>query len=245
MIRSLWRSKRRRMRRKDITNGSEGSAGRMVTLFDPNSAASEAYRTLRTNLLYAYVDDPPKAIVITSPGPKEGKSTVCANLGVVLAQASKSTLIMDCDFRKPALHKFFGLRNLHGVVEVLGGERGLQEVWAEPVEGLKVVPVGHIPPNPTELLGTRRFSEFLAEVRQDFDNVLIDAPPTGLVSDPAILAAQGDGVLLTLDAQSTRKGAVRRAMHNLEAVGANVLGTVMNNIKAPQGGYSYYGQVYE
>ncbi len=113
------------------------------------------------------------------------------------------------------------------------------------MEGLKVVSVGHIPPNPTELLGTRRFSKLLVDVRQDFDYVLSDAPPAGLVSDPAILAAQGDGVLLVLDAQGTRKGAVRRAMRDLEAVGANVLGTVMNNTKAPQGGYTYYGHAYE
>jgi len=160
---------------------------------------------------------------------------------VVLAQAGKNVLIVDCDFRKPVMHRFFGMRNLYGVVDVLVGERKLEEVGAEPVKGLKVIPVGYIPPNPTELLGAPRFSELLASFREEFDYVLVDAPPVGLVSDPAILATQGDGVLLISDAQNTRKGSVRQAMRSLEVVGANVLGTVMNNVETSKGGYYHYG----
>src|SRR5215217_2944900 len=222
-------------------------AGLLVTALDPTSAAAEAYRTLRTNLLYgAFLDEPAKVIVLTSPGPGEGKSTTCANLGVVLAQAGKNTLILDCDFRKPVLHRLFGVRNVRGVVDALAGERKLQENWKEPMEGLKVVTVGPVPPNPTELLGTRRFSELLASLREEFDYVLIDAPPVGMVSDPAILATQGDGVLLVSDAQNTRKGSVRQAMRSLEAVGAPVLGTVMNNVEVPKGdNYYYYGYAHK
>jgi len=184
--------------------------------------------------------------VLTSPGPGEGKSTTCANLGVVLAQAGKNTLILDCDFRKPVIHRLFGFRNVRGVVDALAGERKLQDNWKEPMEGLKVVTVGPIPPNPTELLGTRRFSELLASLREEFDYVLIDAPPVGMVSDPAILATQGDGVLLISDAQNTRKGSVRQAMRSLEAVGAPVLGTVMNNVEVPKGdNYHYYGYAHK
>jgi capsular exopolysaccharide synthesis family protein len=221
---------------KDRRSGEELS-GRLVTALDPGSAASEAYRGLRTNLLYALVDNPPKVIVLTSFGPGEGKSTTCANLGVMLAQAAKSTLILDCDFRKPVIHKFFELRNVHGVVDVLVGESSLQEVWEEPQEGLKVVPVGPIPLKPAEMAGSQRFSELLASVRKEFDYVLIDASPVGLVSDPAIIATQGDGVLLVLDAQNTRKSAVRQAKRSLEAVGANILGTVMNNVKVSKETY--------
>src|SRR5215211_5185279 len=184
--------------------------GRLVTALDPTSAAAEAYRTVRTNL------------------------------GVVLAQAGKNTLILDCDFRKPVIHRLFSFRNIRGVVDALAGERKLQENWKEPMEGLKVVPVGPVPPNPTELLGTRRFSELLASLREEFDYVLIDAPPVGMVSDPAILATQGDGVLLVSDAQNTRKGSVRQAMRSLEAVGAPVLGTVMNNVETSEAGYYHY-----
>ena len=217
---------------------------RLITLLAPNDGASEAYRKVRTNLLYAFVDQSPKAIMLTSPGPGEGKSTTCANLGVVLAQAAKSTLILDCDLRKPVIHKYFGLRNLRGIVDLLVGECPLQEVWKEPVEGLKVVPAGPVPPNPAEILGSQRFSKFLAAIREEFDYVLIDTSPVGPVSDPAILAPQADGVLLVIDAQNTRKGAGREAVHSLEAIGANVLGAVMNNVRVTKG-EGYYGYAYE
>jgi len=185
-----------------------------------------------------------KAIVVTSPGQAEGKSTTCANLGVVLAQAAKNTLVIDCDLRKPVIHKIFGLRNTKGMMSVLAEGYSLQEVRAEPEEGLTVLPVGPVPLNPAEVLSSQRFSEFLASVREEFDYVLIDASPIGLVSDPAIIATQGDGVLLVLDAQKTRKGAIRQARRTLDAVGANVLGIVVNNINVDEESY-YYGYGYK
>src|SRR5215218_342916 len=243
MIRSFRRAESHQTR-KETSKSEYLSSERLITVLDPHDPASEDYRSLRTNLLYAFVDNPPKVIVLTSHGPGEGKSTTCANLGVVLAQAGKNVLILDCDFRKPIIHRFFGLRNVVGVVDVLAGERKLQDVGAEPAKGLRVMPVGHIPPNPTELLGARRFSELLASLREELDYVLIDAPPVGLVSDAAIVATQGDGVLLVSDAQHTRKGSVRQAMRSLEAVGARVLGTVMNNVKVSTSEYFYYEYAY-
>jgi receptor protein-tyrosine kinase len=239
MILSRQRTKRRQAKEAQ----SSDLSGRLVTYLDAQGPASEDYRTLRTSLLYALVDEPPRLIVATSPGPMEGKSTTCANLGVVLAQANKSTLVVDCDLRKPVLHKIFGLKNLWGIVNVLVGERGLEEVLQQPaarLEGLKVVTSGPPPPDPAALLSSRRFSNFLEEARRDFDYVLVDAPPTELVSDPATIAAQADGVLLVFDAQNTRKGAVRQSVRNLESVGANVLGTVMNNVQASRRGYYRY-----
>jgi receptor protein-tyrosine kinase len=214
----------------------------LATVLETNGVAAEAYRTLRTNLLHAAVDDPPKVVVITSGAPREGKTSTCANLAVTLAQVGKNTLAIDCDLRKPELHRYFGLRNLLGVVDVLVGQRSLQVVGEEPVEGLKVVPAGPIPPNPVELLDSRRFAEFLAGVREGFDYVLLDTPPLGPVSDAAILAAQGDGVLLVVDAQKTRKVSIRRSMRSLQAIGANVIGTVVNNAKVAEKGY--YGDGY-
>jgi capsular exopolysaccharide synthesis family protein len=212
-----------------------------VTLREPDSVASEAFRRVRTNLFYALVDDPPKAIVVTSAQHREGKSTVCANLGVVLAQAEKNTLMVDCDLRKPVLHKMFGERNIRGVVNVLAGELSLQDAWWEPLAGLKVVSSGPVPLYPAELLTSRRFAEFLHQAREEFDYVVLDAPPTLAVADAAIIAAQGDGVLFVLDAQNTPKRTVRRAIRSLEAVGANVLGTVMNNIEgSPRALYKGY-----
>jgi succinoglycan biosynthesis transport protein ExoP len=207
----------------------------LVALHDPTGAASEAYRMLRTNLIYARVDTTPKVIVLTSVGRNEGKSITTANLGVTLAQAGKNTLILDCDLRKPAQHKIFSTRSIGGLIDVLVGERDLQEVWQEPIPGLKLMPAGAPPPNPAEMLTSRRLADFLGQMRQKFDYVLVDTPPVGYASESLALAAIGDGVLLVLDCKHTRKGALRQALRRLENVGANVLGTVMNKYDAPKG----------
>ena len=223
------------------TSKVDDLSGLLVTALDPAGAASEAYRTLRTNLLHAFVDAPPKVIVMVSPGSKEGKSTVCANLGVALAQADKNTLIMDCDLRRPSIHKFFGLRNYRGVVDILAHEHDLLEC-EQPLPGLTVAPSGPVPPNPSELLDSKRFAQLVDDARRQFDYVLIDSSPAELFSDAAILAIQGDGVMLVLDAESTSKRSIRRAVSSLRSVGANVLGTVMINVEAPKGAHYYrYG----
>jgi capsular exopolysaccharide synthesis family protein len=218
---------------------------RLVTISEPYSPASEAYRTLRTNLLYTHVDNPPKVLVISSPGPREGKSTICANLGVVLAQLKKNVLMIDCDLRRPVLHKILGLRNLLGLVNVLAEEHSPQEVWHEPLAGLRVLTVGPIPPNPADLLSSQRFAEFIRQATGEFDYVLIDSSPIEVVSDYAVLATLSDGVLLVIDAQTTRKAAVRRSIRRLETVGANMLGTVLNNVKVSQEHYDYSSYSYE
>ena len=223
---------------KDELNGFPET---LVAIQDPSGTASEAYRMLRTNLIYARVDEPPKVIVLTSAGRDEGKSTTVANLGVSLAQAGKNTLILDCDLRRPSQHDIFRMRNIMGLVDVLMGEMEPQEIWHEPIPNLKLIPTGAPPPNPAEILTSRRLTEFLGRVRQEFDYVLVDTPPMGLVSEAAALAANGDGVLLVLDSQHTRKGSLRQALRRLRSVGANVLGTVMNKYEAPRGSISDTG----
>jgi capsular exopolysaccharide synthesis family protein len=221
-----------------------GSSESLITVVDPANVASEAYRTLRTSLLHARVDPPPKVIVATSPDIGDGKSTLCANLGVVLAQAGKNVLIVDCDFRRPRIRGIFGLDDgegspSKGLSDVLAGECSPQEAYRAPLPdlSLKVLSGDALPPDPTALLESQRLREFLAGAREEFDYVIIDSPPLGMVSDPLVVATQGDGVLLVADAQKTRKGDVRLAIRRLTAVGANVLGTVMNNVK---GGKSTY-----
>jgi capsular exopolysaccharide synthesis family protein len=211
----------------------------LVTVLEPSSDAAEAYRYVRTNLLYNLAGMSSRVIVITSPDPAEGKSNVCANLGVVLAQARINTLVLDCDLRRPSMHKIFGLPNTLGLTDFLLREHKLEEVHQEPIPtlDLKVLTGGPQPPNPTEVLGSQRFSELLTDAREQFNYVLVDSSPTSLVSDVAILAAQADGVLLVLDAQKSRKGDVRETVRSLTAVGANIIGTVMNNVKRRQVGY--------
>jgi receptor protein-tyrosine kinase len=196
-----------------------------------NGALGEEYRVLRTNLVYALAGEGLKVILVNSPGPKEGKTTVCANLGSVLAQAGKTTLVMDCDLRKPALHKIFGLQNISGVSDVLVGEYGFRDVCQEHLPGLWVMTAGPVPPNPAELLGSEQFAALIEEARREFDYVLVDSAPTRLVSDAAILAAQVDGVLLVVHFHHVDIGSVHRSIRSLEAGGGDVLGMVMNNVK--------------
>jgi capsular exopolysaccharide synthesis family protein len=217
-----------RSRRQAQNDEVDALSGQLVTLLDPAAVASEAYRSLRTSLLYAVANAPPTVILITSPGLMDGKSTTCANLAVVLAQAGKETLVIDGDLHEPSLHKIFGVPNVNGMVNVLSGEYDLSEMCTDLFPGLKVLSSGPIPPNPAELLISGRLAPLIGQARQLFDYVLIDSPPTELVSDPMIIATQADAVILVLNSEETGKGSLHKAMRNLEAVGANVLGTVIN-----------------
>jgi len=201
----------------------------LVTISEPNSDVTEAYLTLRTSLLYARIgeDHTPKVIELTSASSYEGRSTACANLGVVLAQADKNVLLVDCNFRSPVLHKIFGLPNTRGLTNALAEEHRPQELWQEVLPGLKILPVGPVPPNPAKLLSSRRFTEFLNQSSREFDYVLLDTPPIELAVDPLIIAGQSDGVLFVLDTQQTLRRKAWRGVHSLETVGANIFGTVV------------------
>jgi protein-tyrosine kinase len=223
---SLGRSMHRRsLRRRDPGE----NAGPLIASLNPSSVASEAYRELHMNLVSMAGDNPPRVIALTSPGLDEARSEICANLGVTLAQAYESTLLMDCDFYRPTLHKYFNLANSEGVSEVLMGTGSLQEVYKEPLAHLKVVPTGFIPPNRAELVRPQRLSRLFASLREEFDHVLVSTAPLGIVVDAAIFAASVDGVLLVVDAKKSRREAIRQATQRLESVGGNILGTVVNN----------------
>ena len=215
-------------------------SGQLVAVRDPSSAAAEAYRGLRTNLIYASADNPPKTVLLTSPGPREGKSTSCANLGVSLARAEQKTLIIDCNQRAPVMHKIFGADSFTGLANALVKKRDLHDVTQSMLPYLDLVAAGPTTPDPAELLASRPFSELIARARQDYDYVLLDAPPVNSYSDPAILAPQVDGVLLVFDARKTRRKTLLYSVRTLEAVGANILGSITNNTKGAKGsGLSY------
>jgi capsular exopolysaccharide synthesis family protein len=176
---------------------------------------------------------------VSSVGAREGKSSVCANLATVLAQAENRTLIVDCDLRHPSMHKIFGVHNSFGMVDVVAGQRKWQEVLHEPLQGLMVMTAGTLPPDPATLLGSEHFVELLAQVNQAFDYVLLDTAPIATASDATIIAHQGDGILLVVDAQSTRKWGLRQSIRSLETVEANLLGTVMNRVESNEN-VNYY-----
>lgn len=223
----------------DAEPWSDGARELLITAADPASPATEAYRALRTTLLHAFADTSSRVLVLTGAG--DGSQTVaCANLGVVLSQVDKRTVILDCDLRNPNMGRLFGFDDEPGLVDLLMADSELPEVWKEPIPGLTIVPAGSMPYDPTDLLGSERFSKFLVGLRKTFDYVLVDAPSMGVVPDAALLSARSDGVLLTVQTHETPKQNVRRAVQGLRAFGANVLGLVVNGAKGP-GGYSNEG----
>lgn len=205
----------------------------LVTLSNPQSAAAEAYRTLRTNLYFATLDAPARTIVVTSPAPGEGKSTALANLAVVLAQAGKKVIVADADLRHPSLHEMFDLRNERGLADMLADEgAGQPPLCQTAVPGLALLPGGVAKSNPLDLLNSRRMVDILNTLAGMADVVLLDAPPVIIVSDAAILASQTDGVLLVVQIGKTRRQQAQQARELLNRAHARLLGAVMVN--APQ-----------
>ncbi|MBI4494677.1 MAG: polysaccharide biosynthesis tyrosine autokinase [Chloroflexi bacterium] len=205
-----------------------------------HTSVVEAYRVLRTNLQFTGLERPLRSILMTSAGPGEGKSTTAANLAAALAQAGFRTLLIDADLRRPSVHQLFELPNRSGLTTLLLQECAAEEyLQATTVPNLRVLPSGPIPPNPSELLASRRMSARLKEFAQLADYVILDSPPVLLVSDPLALASQVDGVLLVINARGARSGAVLRAREALEKVGAHLAGTILNRFQQKSRGYYY------
>jgi non-specific protein-tyrosine kinase len=226
----------------------EAPSEKLVTILHPKSPISEAYRVMRTNLQFSSVDKPFKTLVVTSPSPVEGKSTTLANLGVVMAEAGQSVILVDTDLRRPMLHKIFQLQNKEGLTGILvrpGLEMDghLQETG---IDNLRVLTSGPLPPNPAELLSSKKMRYLIQQLQQRADIVVFDTPPALPIADAALLATQTDGVLVVAEAGKTRKTAVQQVVERLQNVGANLLGVALNRI-SPRwrgGGYYYYYYYY-
>lgn len=212
----------------------------LVVHTHPMSAVAESCRTIRTNLTFMGAGKPLQSFVVTSPGPRDGKTFVALSLGIAMAQSGKRTLIVDTDLRRPRIHRVFGLSLSVGTTSVLVGERSLQEAIHETeVPGLFVVPAGPIPPNPSELLHTDGFRQLLEEATGTFDRVIFDSPPVGAVTDPAVIAPQVGGVLVVLKPDRTMRDSLAAAVRQLGDVGANLLGAVLNDVDLSRRGYGY------
>ncbi len=216
----------------------------LVTISNPRSPISEAYRTLRTNLEFSSLDKPLKTMVVTSAGPEEGKSTTLANLAVTLAQAEKKVILVDCDLRRPSQHEIFGVANGVGLTSMVVDEEAFKNppLQETPVPNLKLLPSGPLPPNPSELLGSRRMEEIIATLRERADLVLFDAPPIIAVTDAAVLASKVDGVLLVIRAGTTKRDHAQRAKALLEKVNARLVGAVLNNVRMDISLHRYYAE---
>jgi capsular exopolysaccharide synthesis family protein len=214
----------------------------LITVADPRSPVSEAYRTLRTNLDFSSLDKPIKTMLVTSAGPEEGKSTVLANLAVTTAQTGRKVILVDCDLRRPTLHNIFNLKNDVGLTTMVVDDVAVESPPLQDtgIEGLQLVSSGPLPPNPSELLGSRRMEEIVAALLERADVVLFDAPPVVAVTDAAVLATKVDGVLLVINAGGTKRDYARVAKARLEKVNANLLGAVLNNVRFDVSLHRYY-----
>lgn len=208
----------------------------------PGSLLAEAYRTLRANILLTNVDSEISSFVVTSPDRGEGKSTICANLAIVMAQAEKNVMLIDCDLRLPTQHELFQLSLDQGLTRIISSYDegdGVSGFGDEVMPGLTVIGSGPPPPNPSEFISSRRFRKFIKSAGGIYDTIIIDSPPVGIVSDAAILSTMVDGVVLVLDLQKGHRNMSLRARKTLENVNANILGIVMNSLKVEKESYPY------
>jgi succinoglycan biosynthesis transport protein ExoP len=220
--------------------------GHPVAAFEPRSPVAEAFRSLRTNIQYASVDRPVHTLLVTSPSPAEGKSTVAANLSVVLAQSGREVALIDADLRKPRVHKVMGVSNRFGMSALfVRSQRDLDGSLQKTLTPhLSVLTSGALPPNPSELLGSEKMFDILGQVAEQADIIIIDSPPVMAVTDSTVLAPRVDGVLLVLKPGVTKLAAARTAVEQLRRVGANLLGVVLNEIDVGNSRYSYYNRGY-
>lgn len=225
------------------THEAKTIAGRLITRFAPKSPISEAYRSLRTNIQYAKADTKLKTIVVTSPGPQEGKSTTVANLAITIAQMGSKTLLVDTDLRRPVLHSIFNLSRAKGISNYLVGKIELGDaIFETDMDNLYLMPCGTLPPNPSELLGSKAMKECINELKNRFDIILFDSPPIIAVTDAAILSSEVDGVILVVKAGKTDRNAVIKSYEILRNISNHTLGALLNvvDVEGVYGSYYYY-----
>lgn len=216
----------------------------LITVSNPRSPVAEAFRTLRTNLEFSNLDKSLRTILVTSASPEEGKSTTLANLAVTIAQSGKRVILVDADLRRPTQHQIFGLKSTPGLTDMVRDDALLANPPTQDtgVPNLRVLTSGQQPPNPAEILGSKRLSEILAALLENADMVLFDAPPILAVTDAAVLASRVDAVLLVVSAGKTKRENARKAQTQLEKINARVIGAVLNNAQPERGGQYYYSE---
>lgn len=223
------------------TNGGnhESINWKLIARWNPHSPITEAYRSIRTSIKFAMGGKDQGIILFTSPNPGEGKSVTSANLAVVYAQNQQNTLFVDADLRKPNIHYTFGISNQKGLTSYLAGDATFDEIVRESgIPHLFLVTSGPIPPNPVELLGSERMTQFLAEARSRFHTIVLDSPPM-IVADPTVLSVKVDGCVLVTNATKTKREQVVKAVDVLDRGKAKILGTVLNQRKIKETHYYY------
>jgi polysaccharide biosynthesis transport protein len=230
---------------KDDKSGENPAARDQYILTHPRSSVAECCRTVRTNLMFMSPDQPARSILVTSTGPREGKSTTVINLAITMAQSDARTLIVDTDMRRPRLHKTFGLKGEGGISSlILGGCSIEQAIQPSGIAKLDVLPCGPIPPNPAELLHTASFRKIVAELGRRYDRIIFDSPPVAAVSDALILTAITDGTVLVVNAGETTWPSALQAKRRIASVGGRIFGVVLNNVDLDDHRSAEYYQYY-
>ena len=215
----------------------------LITFHSPKSTASEAYRGIRTSILFSSAETEPGVILVSSSGPREGKTITTTNLAVTMAQSGSKVIILDCDMRRPKIHKLLDVPRDIGISNILVGGCEVKEAVVHTwIPNLDIIPCGPIPPNPSEILGSKRMSTLLDMLRKTYTRILIDSPPVTAVTDAVVLAKLVDGVVLVLRTGETPREIIQNGVGQLQAVNAHILGTVLNGVDMSKD--SYYYQYY-
>lgn len=215
---------------------------KLITLTDPRSESAEAFRTLRTNLMFTSVEKPVHTLLVTSTARSEGKSLLLANLAVTFAQSGNRTILVDSDLRRPSQHDIWGISNDRGLTTMMLDDAALSSppLVNSEIEYLQILPSGSLPPNPADVLSSQRMNGVIGLLKARADYVLFDSPPVLAATDAALLASKLDGVLLVVRAGHTRRDHTAQARQALERVHARVIGAVLSNAP-PETTSEYYG----
>lgn len=228
---------------KELAPAIAGAGSVILTQVEANSSIAESYRQLRTALLLSSAGHAPRTMLITSSQPAEGKTTTSVNTAISLAQTGAAVLLIDADLRRPRVHRIFNLKNNAGLSNYLAGEGDLASLIQVAMPNLYVLPVGPLPPNPAELLGSARMKQMIETLSANFDYVVIDSPPVSSFADSLILSALVEGVIIVVKAGVTPREMAQRTKAHLQSVGAKILGVVVNHIKLQPHDY-YYSSTY-
>lgn len=217
-----------------------------VTELNQKSALAEAYRTVRTNISFADIDNNLKTIMFTSTKQGEGKSTTISHLAHTFSKLENTkVLVLDLDLRNPTIHKMFGRTNTYGLMDHLKNGRDLDKCIIKIGENLHILTPGIIPPNPTEILSSKKVEEFVKSVREEYDYVFIDAPPVGIVSDGIIISKYADGVMFVVEADGVDINHANDVIDNMKKSEINIIGAILNKYDLHKTSYGYYSYYYE
>lgn len=219
---------------------------KLISIKNPKSPISEAYRGIRTSIEFSNIDKEIKTITVTSTKQNEGKSTVIVNLAVTFANLDKRVLILDGDLRNPSVHKMLGVSNAKGLTNILVNNEDFNEcIQCTDVKNLYVLTGGSIPPNPSEILSSKKMKEFVKRLKEQYDYIFIDAPPIGIVTDAGIISTYVDGCIFVVAVNEADIEHIKLSKERLESVGANILGTVLNKMELKGSDNYYYNHYYQ